>query len=217
VCPPVRIDIRRYTHGTPNGHKVTIALEELGQSYESHVIDIFAGEGQDPSFLALNPAGKIPVLRDTESDLVLTESNAILIYLADRAGKLVPKNGRERLRAIELLLLQASLVGPMFGQRSHFSLFSEQHVVYGIQRYEEQGEIIYGLTDKLLAGRDYFLESGYSIVDIAFVGWYHAANKTFPFGNHANLQNWFVMARPAVARGVNLPSALRALPPRKRA
>lgn len=207
-----------YTHGTPNGHKVTIALEELGEAYESHVIDIFAGEGQSPSFLALNPTGKIPVLRDTESDLVLTESNAILLYLADRAGRLVPKAGHERLRAIELLLLQASLVGPMFGQRSHFSLFCEQHVAYGMQRYEEQGEIIYGLTDKLLAGRDYFLGSGFSIVDIAFVGWYHAANKTFPFAEHANLQRWFdrVMARPAVARGVSLPSALPALPPRKR-
>jgi GST-like protein len=111
-----------YTFGSTNGHKVAIALEELGFRYQVHTVNVFAGEGRTREFLAINPAGKIPVLRDNEADLVLTESDAILLYLADKAGRLVPSAGKERMRAIELLFLQASLQGPMFGQRMHFFL-----------------------------------------------------------------------------------------------
>lgn len=211
--------INLYTHGSPNGHKITIALEELGTPYQIEVVDVFAGKGQAPSFLAINPTGKIPVIHDTDNGLVLTESNAILLYLADRAGRLVPADGLERVRALELLFLQASFVGPIFGQRSHFSLFTSEHVPYGIRRYEEQGDQVDGIVDRLLAGKEFFLSSGFSIVDIAFVGWYHAAHHRFPFARHAHLQRWFdgVMARPAVARGVTLPSGLPVLPARKQA
>jgi GST-like protein len=209
--------IHLYSHGTPNGHKVSIALEELQLPYEIEVVDIFTGEGQSPAFLKVNPAGKIPVIRDSDNGLVITESNAILLYLADKAGQLLPGSGPERTRAIELLFMQAALVGPMFGQRSHFSMFTNETVPYGIRRYEEQGEIINALANGLLDKHDYFLPGGYSIVDIAFIGWYHAANKTFPFNNHKHLQGWFdrVMARPAVQKGLTVPSGLPALPPRK--
>jgi glutathione S-transferase/uncharacterized protein YciI len=132
--------IELFTYGSTNGHKVAIALEELGFEYELRTVDVFAGEGQTPEFLALNPVGKIPVIRDREADLVLTESDAILLYLADKAGRLIPTSGNERTRALELLFLQASLQGPMFGQRMHFSIFSNETVPYGIRRYEEQGE-----------------------------------------------------------------------------
>lgn len=211
--------ITLYSHGTPNGHKIAIALEELQLPYSIKLVDIFAGEGQSPEFLNINPTGKIPVIHDSDNDVTLTESNAILLYLADKAGKLVPKSGPERTRAIELLFLQASLVGPMFGQRSHFALFAPETVPYGIRRYEEQGEIIYSLTDKLLTSRDYFLTSGYSIVDIAFFGWYYAASQRFPFTQFAQLQRWFdrVMTRPAATKGVTLPSGLPVLPERRRA
>lgn len=211
--------ITLYSHGTPNGHKVAIALEELQLPYTITLVDIFTGEGQKPEFLKMNPAGKIPVIHDSDNGTVLTESNAILLYLADKAAQLVPMNGPERTRAIELLFLQASLVGPMFGQRSHFALFAPETVPYGIRRYEEQGEIIYALTDKLLAKQEYLLPSGYSIVDIAFFGWYFAASQRFSISHHANLQRWFdrVMARPAAQKGVTLPTGLPALPERRRA
>ncbi|APR77004.1 Glutathione S-transferase [Minicystis rosea] len=212
--------IEVFTHGSTNGHKVTIALEELGLPYEVRPVNVFAGEGRSPAFLALNPAGKIPVIRDHEADLVLTESDAILLYLADKAGRLVPPSGKDRIRAMELLFLQASLQGPMFGQRMHFSVFASETIPYGIRRYEEQGEIIDALVDHLLADRSYFLGSEYSIVDIAFYGWYFAARSAgFTFDARSNLRAWFdrVGARPAVARGVTIPSGLPNLPPRKRA
>jgi GST-like protein len=210
--------IELFTFGSTNGHKIAIALEELGLPYETRTVNVFAGEGQSPEFLALNPTGKIPVIRDRETDLVLTESDAILLYLADKAGRLVPPSGKERTRAIELLFLQASLQGPMFGQRMHFSIFSQETIPYGIRRYEEQGEHVDKLVEHLLAGRSYLLGAEYSIVDIAFYGWYFAAKWAgFDFDDHANLTAWFerVSARPAVARGVTIPRGLPKLPPRK--
>jgi GST-like protein len=211
--------IELFTFGSTNGHKVAIALEELALPYEVRVVNVFAGEGQSPEFLSINPTGKIPVIRDRDAGVVLSESDAILLYLADKAGRLVPSSGKERTRAIELLFLQASLQGPMFGQRMYFSVFSTETVPHGIRRYEEQGEIVDRLVDRQLAGRDYFLGSDYSIVDIAFYGWYFAAKWAgFAFDEHANLQAWFerVGSRPAVARGVTVPSTLPELPPRKR-
>jgi GSH-dependent disulfide-bond oxidoreductase len=210
--------IELFTFGSTNGHKVAIALEELRLPYETRTVNVFAGEGQLPEFLALNPTGKIPVIRDHETDLVLTESDAILLYLADKAGRLLPPSGKERTRAIELLFLQASLQGPMFGQRMHFSIFSPETIPYGIRRYEEQGEHVDRLVEHLLAGRSYFLGAEYSIVDIAFYAWYFAAKWAgFHFDGLANLTAWFerVSARPAVARGVTIPRGLPRLPPRK--
>lgn len=207
-----------FTFGSTNGHKAAIALEELGFAYRVHTVNVFAGEGRALDFLAMNPAGKIPVLRDREADLVLTESDAILLYLADKAGRLVPAAGKDRTRAIELLFLQASLQGPMFGQRMHFSLFSGETVPYAIRRYEEQCALIDDLVEQLLSGRRYFLGSEYSIVDIAFFSWYFASRAAgFETGQHANLNAWYerVRARPAVARGVMIPAPLPELPPRK--
>ena len=211
--------IELFTFGSTNGHKVAIALEELGLPYQVRPVNVFAGEGRQPEFLAINPAGKIPVIRDLEADLVLSESDAILIYLADKVGRLLPSSGKERTRAIELLFLQASLQGPMFGQRMHFSIFSTETVPYAIQRYEEQGETIDALVDRLLSEGPYFLGAAYSVVDIAFYGWYFAAKWAgFEFDAHPNLTAWFerVSVRPAVARGVTVPSPLPNLPPRKR-
>ena len=211
-------NLELFTFGSTNGHKVAICLEELGLSYDVHTVNVFAGEGQSRDFLAMNPAGKIPVLRDHDAELVLTESDAILLYLADKVGRLVPAGGRERIRALELLFLQASLQGPMFGQRMHFSLFSAETIPYGIRRYEEQGEIIDQLVNELLSGRTYFLGTEYSIVDIAFYSWYFASRAAgFEIGGHHALRGWFerVSSRPAVARGVTIPRPLPQLPPRK--
>ena len=212
--------IELFTYGSTNGHKVAIALEELGLPYEVRSVNVFAGEGRSAAFLAINPTGKIPVIRDHDTDLVLTESDAILLYLADKAGQLVPRSGKQRIRALELLFLQASLQGPMFGQRMHFSVFASETIPYAIRRYEQQGDTIDELVDHLLTGRDYFLGAHYSIVDIAFYGWYFAARSAgFTFDRYPNLKPWFdrVSARPAVSRGVTIPSGLPELPPRKRA
>lgn len=212
--------IELFTYGSTNGHKVAIALEELGLPYEVRSVNVFASEGRSPGFIALNPTGKIPVIHDRDADLVLTESDAILLYLADKAGRLVPRSGMERIRALELLFLQASLQGPMFGQRMHFSVIATDTVPYAIRRNEEQGDIIDRLVDHLLTGRDYFLGAHYSIVDIAFYGWYFAAyHAGFTFDQYPNLKTWFdrVGARPAVARGVTVPTGLPELPPRRRA
>lgn len=212
--------IELFTHGSPNGHKVAIALEELALQYEVRSVNVFADEGQRPEFLALNPAGKIPVIRDLDNGAVVTESDAILLYVADKAGRLVPASGLLRVRAVELLFLQASLQGPMFGQRSHFSLFAPETVPYGIRRYEQQGEIVDALVDKLLTGNEYFLGNEYSIVDIAFFSWYFAAQRSgFEISRHANLVAWMarVGRRPAVQRGVTVPAGLPPLPTRRRA
>lgn len=211
--------IELFTHGSPNGHKVSIALEELALPYEVRQVNVFAGEGQRPEFLALNPAGKIPVIRDLSNGVVVTESDAILLYLADKAQALVPQSGLPRVRAIELLFLQASLQGPMFGQRSHFSMFGPETVPYAIQRYEQQGETIDALVNELLAGNEYFLGREYSIVDIAFFGWYSAAQRSgFDISQYANLVDWIgrVGQRAAVQRGLTIPAGLPPLPPRRR-
>ena len=184
--------IELYSHGGPNGHKVSILLEELGLPYEPHDVNVFAGEGREEAFLALNPNGKVPVIRDTDTGRVLTESNAILLYLADRAGRLMPA-APERWEAMELLFLQASGQGPMFGQRAHFDIMAPETVPYAIERYAAEGERLTALLDARLAGREWF-QSDYSVVDIAFFGWsFTAAHMGYGLDGHPNLQ---ALARP---------------------
>ncbi len=209
-----------FTHGTPNGHKVSIALEELGLPYTVKPTNIFTGETQTPEFLALNPAGKIPTIRDTETGRVVTESCAILIYLAEKAGRLMPSDADGRLKALELLFVQASLQGPMFGQRAYFSIFGPEHVDHGIRRYEQQGATMDEVSNRLLDGRPHFLGDDYSIVDIAFFGWQNAGRHLgFDFADKPNLSAWFerVAARPAVQRGLTVPAALPEVPARRQA
>jgi GSH-dependent disulfide-bond oxidoreductase len=210
--------IELFTHGTANGHKIAIALEELELPYQVKPVNVFAGEGQQPWFLKVSPAGKIPAIRDTDNGQTVFESNAILLYLAEKAGKLFPRDPSERSRAFQLLFLQASLQGPMFGQRAHFNYFAPETVPYGIRRYDEQGEVVYALMDGLLRGRTYFLDSGISMVDIAFFPWMSAMVKLgFPFEQHVALHSWFerVAARPAAIKGLQIPTGIQNLPPRK--
>jgi GST-like protein len=210
--------IELFTHGTANGHKIAIALEELGLAYKVVAVNVFAGEGQQPWFLQVSPAGKIPAIRDSDNGQAVFESNAILLYLAEKTGKLFPADPSERSRAMQLLFLQASLVGPMFGQRAHFNYFAPETVPYGIRRYDEQGEIVYALTDRLLQGRSYFLDPGFSMVDIAFFPWMSAMVRLgFTFEKYAALYSWFerMAARPAAIKGLGIPTGIQNLPPRK--
>ncbi len=210
--------IELFTHGTANGHKIAIALEELELPYQVKAVNVFAGEGQQPWFQKISPAGKIPAIRDTQNGEAVFESNAILLYLAEKAGKLLPSGASDLMRAMQLLFLQASLVGPMFGQRAHFNYFAPETVPYGIRRYDEQGEIIHALLDRLLQDRAFFLGRDYSIVDIAFFPWLSTIIRLgFPFEKHAALHSWFerVAARPAVIKGLGIPTGIQNLPPRK--
>ncbi|MEJ7598708.1 MAG: glutathione S-transferase family protein [Kofleriaceae bacterium] len=210
--------ITLFTHGTPNGHKIAIALEALRQPYEITLVDIFAGAGQAPGFLAISPAGKIPAIVDRDNGRAVYESNAILRYLAAKAGALWPTEDAERTEADALLFLQASLQGPMFGQRAHFAMFAPETVPYGIKRYDEQGATTDQICERLLTGRDYFLASGYSIVDISFFGWYYAAKRSGYFDRSLpQLTAWFdrVEARPEVHPGIHRTPVFE-LPPRKR-
>jgi GSH-dependent disulfide-bond oxidoreductase len=117
-----------YTHNTPNGHKIAIALEELGLPYEVVRVNVHTGAQFAPDFMQLNPNAKVPVLRDDETGVVTAESNAILLYLAEKTGRLMPKGPVGRAKLVELLFFQAASLGPMFGQRAHFALFAPEHV-----------------------------------------------------------------------------------------
>lgn len=203
--------ITLYAHGSPNPHKVSIALEELGLSYEAKVVDIWSGEQFGPEFQALNPNGKVPAIVDHDTGRTVYESNAILLYLAEKTGKLLPTDPAERWEAIQLLFLQAASVGPMWGQRAHFSLFAPEKAAYAVERYVNEGDRIEAVLDRMLSGRQYFLASGYSIVDIAMFGWaWCAHHQGFPIADHSNLKGWFdrVAARPAVQKGVVTPLPL---------
>lgn len=202
--------IELYTHNTPNGHKISIALEELGLPYTVKRVNTFAGEQFAPDFVALNPNAKIPVIVDTETGVTVYESNAILLYLAEKAGRLMPTDLKGRHEAMELLFLQAASVGPMFGQRAFFHLFSPEKVPFARDRYTAEAERLEAVMDKLLEGRDYFC-GDYSIVDIAFFGWVNTSIAAFfPIDAHPNLKAWYerVAARPAVQKGVTIPEPL---------
>lgn len=203
--------ITLYASGSPNPHKVSIALEELGLDYKTEIVNVHEGAQFADSFKALNPNAKVPVIIDHDTDQTVYESNAILIYLADKAGELLPPSGVERDEAIQLLFLQAASVGPMFGQRAHFSLFAPEKPQYAVDRYVKEAERLEALLDTLLEDREYFLKSGYSIVDIAFYGWVNTAVAMgFGIVDHQNLSDWYerVGARPAVAKGVAIPLPL---------
>lgn len=201
-----------HAYGAPNPHKVSIALLELGLEHEINVVEIWKGAGQTPEFLALNPNGKVPVIVDHDTGLTISESNAILLYLAEKTGKLLPTEPKLRQRALELLFFQASGVGPMFGQRAWFTLFAQEKVPYAITRYRYEAERLTGVIEKLLPdGKPWFLGDDYSIVDIAFMGWiWTAVQMHFSIDDYPKLKAWFdrMQSREAVKQGLVTPNPL---------
>ncbi len=210
--------IELYTHNTPNGHKISIALEELGMLYVVKRVNTFTGEQFSPEFVEINPNAKIPVIVDTETGHIVYESNAILLYLAEKAGRLMPTDVKVRFEALQLLFMQASSVGPMFGQRAFFAYFAPEQVPFALDRYSKEAARIEATMDKLLEGRDFFC-GDYSIVDIAFFGWVNTAVASFfPVSEYPNLGAWYarVAARPAVQKGITIPEPLIDFTPLKR-
>ena len=198
-----------YTDATPNGLKISICLEELGLQYNVHRI-FLGGDQMTPEFTKLNPNNKIPVLVD--NGFVLTESGAILIYLAEKTGKLLPKEGELRAKIIEATMFQMSSLGPMFGQLMVFggAWKNEFPVITG--RYLKEVSRILGVIEARLQGQTYFVGDEFSIADIAMLPWIRAAFVT-PFGkmlalsDKPNLNAWWerVSTRPAVVKGLSVP------------
>lgn len=203
--------ITLYAHGSPNPHKISIALEELEFAYETKIVDIHKGEQFAPDFLALHPNAKVPVIVDQETGQTVSESNAILIYLADKAGRLFPTSGSERWEGMQLLFFQAASIGPMFGQRAHFALFAPEKPAYAVDRYRKESERLEAVLETLLDKREYFLTSGYSIVDIAMFGWVNTAIQMgFLLTSRPRLGAWYerVAGRAAVRKGITIPMPL---------
>ncbi|QMV72451.1 glutathione S-transferase family protein [Comamonas piscis] len=198
-----------YTDSSPNGFKATIALEELSLPYQLHHVRIDEGDHRKPEFLALNPYGRIPVLMDTETGVQLFESAAILLYLADKTGALLAPKGPTRWEAIKWLQFHASSLGPLLGQRVHFTLFADTPIPLAQERYQGLTEEAFKVLDQTLVDRPYLAGDDYSIADIAHFGWLHIARIIqFDFSHHRYLSEWFerVAARPAVRKGVTLPA-----------
>lgn len=201
-----------YTFTTPNGRKISIALEELGLPYNVHVVDITKGDQFKPEFLAINPNNKIPALVDSQGPdgkpISIFESGAILLYLAEKTGKLLPREPRGRTEAVQWLMFQMSGVGPMLGQLGHFKRFAKEQIPYAIERYFKESERILGVMDKHLA-RQEFLASEYSVADIATYPWLAGAVEYYPelMKPVTNVRRWMdtVGARPAVQRGMKVP------------
>lgn len=202
--------IHLYSDSSPNGFKASIALEELGLPYRLNHVRIDAGEHRLAEFLALNPHGRIPVLVDDDTGVTLFESAAILLYLAEKTGQLLPPDLQGRWEAIKWLQFHASSVGPIIGQRVHFEVFAEQPVPVAIERFRRLTDDAFAVLDQRLAEQPWLAGSSYSIADIAQFGWSHIARIIdFDFSQYRHLSAWHerVAARPAVQKGVTLPAA----------
>jgi len=198
-----------YTSQTSNGRKVPILLEELGVPYNLVPVDLGRNEQKDPEFLKINPNGKIPAIVDHDNGgFVVIESGAILLYLAEKYGRFISKNPKARSDAIQWLMFQMGGIGPIMGQLSHFTLYTDTKIPYAIKRYTDETQRLFSVLDARLKGRD-FLAGEYSIADIAHYPWINKYSQLNIFIDaYPNLKKWFerVGARPAVQRGMNIPS-----------
>jgi GST-like protein len=196
-----------YTWTTPNGRKISIALEELGLPYTVHPVDITKDEQFRPEFLKIAPNNRIPAIVDRETNIALMESGAILIYLADKTGRLLPKEGEPRYRTIEWLMWQMGGIGPMIGQAHHFLRANPGKSAYAEERYYKETQRLYSVLDRRLEGRDYVADD-YSIADIAIWPWIarYEWHKT-DLNQYPNVKRWYVSIarRPAVQKGYHVP------------
>ena len=203
-----------YTWGTPNGRKVSIALEELALDYKVKAINITKDEQFAPDFLAISPNNKIPALVDTKTNFSLMESGAILIYLADKVGELLPPSGEERYEVLQWLMMQMGSVGPMLGQTHHFVKFNKGKSAYAEERYASETNRIYGVLDKQLSTSQ-FLTKSFSIADIATWPWISRFGwQEIDFSKYPNLLRWYLELadRPATQRGYDVPQAGAEIP-----
>src|SRR5215469_4339350 len=214
---PERLQL--YSLPTPNGVKVSIMLEEIGLAYEAHRVDIGANEQLTPEFLSLNPNGKIPAIIDPDgprgAPIGLFETGAILLYLAEKTGRLLPVDPARRYEAIQWVFFQMAFVGPMFGQVGYFYKFAGREIEdkRPLERYRSEAKRILGVLESRLANRQWIMDDEYSIADIATLGWvrnligYHGARDLVAFDELKHVPAWLGrgLARPAVQRGLEIP------------
>jgi GSH-dependent disulfide-bond oxidoreductase len=212
--------IQLYSLTTPNGVKASIALEELDLPYEAHYVDFGRKDQKTPEYLSLNPYGKIPAIIDPNGPggkaLALFESGAILFYLAERAGRLLPADPALRYEAMTWLFFQMAGVGPMFGQVGYFHKFDGKEIddKRPLQHYVKQSRALLDVMDARLENRPWFMGDEYSIVDIAMVGLvrnlitYYGARDLVEFDTLKNVPAWLdrMLERPAVQRGLKIPA-----------
>ena len=206
--------IELYTWPTPNGRKVSIALEELGLEYTVHPIDITKGEQRDPKFIEISPNSKIPVIVDTENTRPLMESGAILLNLAEKCGRLISKEKSRYWETIEWLMWQMGGPGPILGQIHHIVKFNPGKSSYAEERYTAEGKRLYGVLDKRLQDLE-FVVGEYSIADIAIWPWISRFNwQAIDIAQYPNVTRWYlsIAARPAVQRGYQVPRKVNEIP-----
>jgi GST-like protein len=197
-----------YTAATPNGWKVSILLEELGLPYEAHVLDLRSGVQKEPWFTAINPNGRIPAIVDRdEGDFAVFESGAIMVYLAEKTGKLMPSDRKGRSRVLQWLMFQMGGVGPMMGQANVFTRYFPEQLPSVIDRYRREGRRLFEVLDGHLAGNEW-LAGDYSIADIANWSWVQTHEwPGISIEGLDHLQRWLaaIAERPAVRKGVTIP------------
>jgi GST-like protein len=200
--------IELYTWSTPNGRKVSIALEELGLAYQVHPVNIFEGQQRSAEFTAISPNQKIPAIIDRETGIALMESGAILMYVAERAGQLLPREPQKYWDTIQWLMWQKGGLGPMLGQAHHFLKFNPGKSSYAEERYHQEAKRLYGVLDRRLVGREFIAGDEYSIADIASFPWV----SRFEFQNidlrdFPHVLSWYLRLarRPAVQAGYSVP------------
>ena len=200
-----------YTAPTPNGHKASCTLEALEIPYQTHFVNISEGEQRTPQFLALNPNGRIPAIVDREADnFAIFESGAIMIYLAEKAGKLLPSDARGRSRVIQWLMFQMGGVGPMMGQANVFFRYFPEKLPAAIDRYQNECRRLFEVLDGHLAGSEW-LADDYSIADIANWCWVRTYRWSgVSIDGLANLDRWLTVMRdqPGMAAGIEVPFSL---------
>jgi len=203
-----------YTWTTPNGRKASIMLEEVGLPYTAHAIDISKDEQFAPDFLKIAPNNRIPAIVDRDTGMSLMESGAILIYLADKTGKLLPKSGKERYQVIEWLMWQMGGAGPMLGQVHHFTKYNPGKSAYAEERFLKEANRLYKVLNTQLEGRD-FVAGEYSIADIAIWPWISRFEwQTIDLNQYPNVKRWYttVAKRPGVQRGYKVPKDVGEIP-----
>jgi len=205
-----------YSWATPNGHKVHIMLEECDLPYRAIPVDIGKADQFKPDFLAISPNNKIPAMVDPDGPggqpISLFESGAILLYLAAKTGRFLPRDLAARYEVLQWLMFQMGGVGPMLGQAHHFRIYAPEKVPYAIERYTNEARRLYGVMNRRLAKSRYIGCGEYGIADIAIFPWLRSwKNQGIDWDDYPHLKGWFdeVAARPAVQRGVEVLADLR--------
>jgi GSH-dependent disulfide-bond oxidoreductase len=202
-----------YSWPTPNGHKVHIMLEEcglrLGRDWQVHPVNIGQGDQFQPDFLQISPNNKIPALVDPVGPdgkpISLFESGAILLYLAAKTGKFLPKSNHAKFEVLQWLMFQMGGVGPMLGQAHHFRIYAPEKIEYAVNRYTNEAKRLYSVMDKQLQKQKFIAGNQYSVADIAIFPWLRSwENQGIDWTDYPRLKDWFdrIAARPAVQRGV---------------